>query len=106
MLQSVSDRIILGGEASEVADLGWVHRPAAEDDPHAHLRILVTELVSLAERAAPIWRVTQQAAAEEPCSRCRGHTAIGWPGPAGGARGEPAAGFNRRVPRSVRPTVE
>ncbi|MEP9394469.1 helix-turn-helix domain-containing protein [Gordonia sp. VNK1] len=66
VLQSVSDRVILGGEAAAVADLGWVHRLAAEDDPHAQLRILVTELVSLAERAAPIWRVTQQAAAEEP----------------------------------------
>ena len=51
VLQSVSDRVILGGEAAAVADLGWVHRLAAEDDPHAQLRILVTELVSLAERA-------------------------------------------------------
>ncbi|WBU39249.1 TetR/AcrR family transcriptional regulator [Homoserinibacter sp. YIM 151385] len=67
LLRAVAARAVLGGDGGgSVPELDWAARLAAEPDPRAQLRILVAELVALAERAAPLWRVTARAAIEDP----------------------------------------
>lgn len=67
VLRAVSARAVLDRDdgTDAVAELPWVARLAEELDPHAQLQILVTELVALTQRAAPLWRVMAQAALED-----------------------------------------
>ncbi|MFM9735802.1 hypothetical protein ACKI17_48505, partial [Streptomyces niveiscabiei] len=60
------DAVLDSEEAASVPDMSWVPALAAEPDPRAQIRILVSGSRALAERAAPIWRVFTEAAGRDP----------------------------------------
>lgn len=67
VLRAVAARAVLGADvAGTVPQLPWVAQLAAEEDPHRQLAIMVHELIALAERSVPVWRVLEQAAAADP----------------------------------------
>ncbi len=67
LLRAVTAAAVTGGDPDEVVlEQPWVAAYAAAPDGLGQLRVLVRGLVDLAERAAPLWRSMDEAAADDP----------------------------------------